>query len=193
MPPLVDSNPQIAAALVRAILRLAPRDVATAYLLTLANADLSLQTLETVNLIATGPGAADTIPSSGGPGGLPADYLAFFVGVAMSQCERAGTRDKHAQTRLVKLLCVFIQSLMRNGLLQRRSGGATMMTVVSGSGSGAGAGGQGGDGADPFWKSADDNLEVLLESIETFCVSFSMIKEATVLYKALKGGNGNGG
>jgi hypothetical protein len=99
--------------------------------------DLSLHTMEVVNRLAThhlenhGVTSAAAVAGKRGGGSAAAgttttaatvktpllspDYLHLFITSCMASCENVP--DRHAQNRLVRLVCVFCQSLLRNQIL----------------------------------------------------------------------------
>ncbi|KAJ3017066.1 hypothetical protein HKX48_003747 [Thoreauomyces humboldtii] len=103
LPLLVENNPNLAFELLVRLLRNPPSPEATAtpedYLSALLSVTMSLHSLEVVNRLA-----------SATP--LPSDFLRMYVVRCIATCDQ--TRDRYLQNRQVRLVCVFLQSLIRN-------------------------------------------------------------------------------
>lgn len=122
LPRLVEHNPLIANECLLVILQYSPENVKNEYLSALVGMDISLHSMEVVNRLATHnyvnssgtDGANNTAIAEKGPI-LHPEYINLFISSCIASCENMP--DRHAQNRLVRLVCVFIQSLLRNKIV----------------------------------------------------------------------------
>ncbi|KAL3775557.1 hypothetical protein ACHAW5_001576 [Stephanodiscus triporus] len=120
LPRLVEKNPIVAIECLVLILTAPEEDVGGVsddkndYLSALAGMDMSIHSMEVVNRLATHSARR------GGRGGdgplLHPEYIHLFISTCISSCEGMGY-DRHLQNKSVRLLCVFLQSLIRNGIV----------------------------------------------------------------------------
>lgn len=126
---LIEFNPLIAKA---ALVILLDTEKAADYLNSMVNMEMSINSLEAVNQLTT------SIE-------LPTEFLQLYICNCIAACEKM--TDKFKIIRSVRVLCVFIISLIRKKKI---------------------------------------NLNEFGIEIESFCMTFSKIKEATDLYKLCK-------
>jgi hypothetical protein len=118
LPRLVEHNPLVAHECLLVILQHSPENVKNEYLSALVGMDMSLHSMEVVNRLATYNNVHTPALREDGHVKEPIlhpEYINLFISSCIASCENIP--DRHAQNRLVRLVCVFIQSLLRNNIV----------------------------------------------------------------------------
>jgi len=110
LPLMVTHNPLVAHECLLVVLQTSPEQTKNDYLSALVGMDMTLHTMEVVNRLAT-----YNVNHADREAILHPEYINLFISSCIASCEN--TQDRQAQNRLVRLVCVFIQSLLRNKIV----------------------------------------------------------------------------
>eukprot|EP01128_Nolandella_sp_AFSM9_P004322 TRINITY_DN1916_c0_g1_i1.p1 TRINITY_DN1916_c0_g1~~TRINITY_DN1916_c0_g1_i1.p1 ORF type:complete len:537 (+),score=113.55 TRINITY_DN1916_c0_g1_i1:88-1698(+) len=99
LPKLIEHNPVIAVQVILSFIN--QPDTIVLYFAELINMDMSLHSMEVVNRLARSVE-------------LPPEFLNIYITQCLSQCQLR--KDRYQQLRMVRLLCIFLQSLIQTNL-----------------------------------------------------------------------------
>ena len=97
---------------------------------------------------------------------LPDEFIHLYISTCISKCENM-IEDRSLQSRLVRLLCVFIQSLIRNRIIDVKV--LIYLYLIN----------------NHIYLFIKQKKELYIE-LQPFCMEFSTIREANTLFRLLK-------
>ena len=108
---------------------------------------------------------------------LHPEYIHLYISTCISSCESM-SYDRHLQNKSVRLVCVFLQSLIRNGIVSAEVSwfGVTFIVIRCWN-------------TRISWPVSRCVLNVcqdLFVEVQSFCIEFSRIREAAALFQILK-------
>lgn len=165
LPKLVENNPLVAHECLLIILQTSSETTKNEYLSALVGMDMTLHTMEVVNRLATynvNVGGREPI--------LHPEYVNLFITSCIASCENI--QDRHSQNRLVRLVCVFIQSLLRNNIVHVQVSSGVLFLKFQ-------------YFRDLSNHGCNRSQDIYFE-VQAFCIEFSRIREAAALFKLLK-------
>jgi hypothetical protein len=101
---------------------------------------------DSLSQLKLSPNSLTVFNRLGGHVELPQEFIHIFLKNCMQQC-RSANESKVNKNRMVRLVCVFLQSIIKSRLI---------------------------------------NLQEVFIEVQAFCIEFSAIKEANVIYKILQ-------
>jgi hypothetical protein len=192
LPKLVENNPLIATECLLSILTSTEDTSALSkneYLSALAGMDMSIHSMEVVNRLATHSNQQSAGPSKSrkqlqqrkrvqshqttSQRLLHPEYIHLYISTCISTCESM-SYDRHLQNKSVRLVCVFLQSLLKNHIVSAEASVLTTHIILA---------------------IVDElslqirfvfPLQDLFVEVQSFCIEFSRIREAAALFQILK-------
>ena len=98
---------------------------------------------------------------------LPDEFIHLYISTCISKCENM-IEDRSLQSRLVRLLCVFIQSLIRNRIIDVKV--LIYLYLIN----------------NYIYLFIKKKKKELYIELQPFCMEFSTIREANTLFRLLK-------